>query len=45
MRCSCKKNGLKCVDACGDCRGVACSNVDCTEQRLENVNDDENFNV
>ncbi len=24
--CSCRKNGLKCVTACGDCRGESCKN-------------------
>jgi hypothetical protein len=24
--CSCRKNGLHCVAACGDCRGMDCSN-------------------
>ena len=23
--CMCRKNGLKCVPACGDCRGEACN--------------------
>ena len=26
--CSCRKNGLKCVTACGDCRGETCKNSD-----------------
>ena len=26
--CSCRKNGLKCVTACGDCRGENCNNAD-----------------
>ena len=26
--CSCRKNGLKCVTACGDCRGENCSNAE-----------------
>ena len=25
--CSCRKNGLKCVTACGDCRGENCRNA------------------
>ena len=24
--CSCRKNGLTCVAACGDCRGESCNN-------------------
>ena len=26
--CSCRKNGLKCVTACGDCRGEGCMNAE-----------------
>lgn len=26
--CSCRKNGLKCVTACGDCRGEGCKNTE-----------------
>ena len=26
--CTCKRNGLKCVQACGDCRGEKCNNKD-----------------
>ena len=26
--CSCRRNGLKCVRACGDCRGINCHNVE-----------------
>ena len=26
--CSCRRNGLKCVRACGDCRGINCNNVE-----------------
>ena len=26
-RCNCKKHGLQCSVACGDCRGVSCSNA------------------
>ncbi len=26
--CSCHKNGLKCVTACGDCRGEYCKNAE-----------------
>ena len=35
--CSCRKHGLKCVAACGDCRGELCNNM-VTE---ENIVDDE----
>jgi len=35
--CSCRKNGLKCVTACGDCRGLNCQNADeITELEEEN---------
>jgi len=34
--CSCRKNGLRCVTACGDCRGVNCNNAeDFTLDELE----------
>ncbi len=26
--CSCRKHGLKCITACGDCRGVNCLNAE-----------------
>ena len=26
--CSCRRNGLKCVRACGECRGMNCNNVE-----------------
>ena len=26
---TCCKNGLKCVPACGDCRGLSCNNLQC----------------
>ena len=26
MICSCRRNGLTCVSACGDCRGIGCAN-------------------
>lgn len=25
-RCSCKKNGVKCISACGSCKGITCKN-------------------
>lgn len=27
--CSCRKNGLKCVEACGSCHGEGCANANC----------------
>ena len=32
--CSCRKHGLKCVTACGDCRGDSCQNAE--EVTLDN---------
>ena len=43
--CSCVKNGLKCVAACGDCRGIECQNPSnemvMSFEELEDENDDE----
>ena len=25
-QCSCRRNGIQCVPACGDCRGMGCKN-------------------
>ena len=33
-RCSCKKNGVKCISACGICKGTSCKNC---------IEDDEEF--
>ena len=44
MLCTCRKNGLKCVPACGDCRGMNCENME--EERigeLNDINDDGNI--
>ena len=27
VRCSCRKHGLECSPACGQCRGTACTNI------------------
>ena len=27
MRCSCKRNGVKCISACGNCHGTECQNA------------------
>ena len=35
-RCSCRKNGLTCTDACGTCRGSSCSNIPSLPLDLEN---------
>ena len=34
--CSCQRNGLKCVDACGDFRGEGCNNVEKIEIEIDN---------
>ena len=43
QRCSCRKHGLKCVAACGDCRGKECNNM----ANVDNVepSDDEEFDM
>ena len=28
MRCTCKKHNVKCSSACGNCRGLGCTNSD-----------------
>ena len=38
-KCSCRANGLKCVAACGDCRGISCCNSDRTGIEMD-VDDD-----
>ena len=37
--CSCFKSGLKCVSACGDCRGESCENT----VKMEDLDDEENL--
>ena len=37
--CSCRKNGLKCVTACEDCRGEGCKNAE------EIIDEEDNFNA
>ena len=36
LRCSCRKNGLKCTVACSDCKGLACQNAS-----VSSISDDE----
>ena len=31
--CSCKKSGIKCISACGNCKGISCKN--CTHDSVE----------
>lgn len=38
--CSCRKNGLKCVSACGDCRGEGCYNAEDASFEENDVLDD-----
>ena len=40
--CSCRKNGLDCVPACGGCHGEGCENSAEPIQETENQNDDDN---
>ena len=39
--CSCRKNGLKCVTACEDCRGESCKNA----EEIFDEEEEENFNA
>ena len=43
MLCTCRKNGLKCMPACGDCRGTNCENIEEEQvpQMIDDVDDDE----
>ena len=40
-RCSCRKQSLKCVTACGDCWGELCSNMVIEDHIVEDDDDDE----
>ena len=35
-----KKNGPKCVQACGDCRGVACHNTEANRFEIDSIRDE-----
>jgi hypothetical protein len=39
--CSCVKNQLKCIAACGNCHGVDCANADDTNKVLQVTDNDE----
>ena len=39
-RCSCKKNGVTCISACGVCKGITCKN--CTHDVVESEGDIDN---
>ena len=43
MTCSCKKNDIKCVQACGVCRGLSCTNA--SEKLIMNIHEDDYENV
>ena len=51
IKCSCRKNGLHCVAACGDCRGRDCNNasskVDQAEftEQLDDIDDGNIFDI
>ena len=42
-RCFCRSNGLYCVAACGDCRGMECQNCDKCEASTDVIDQVENF--
>lgn len=39
LRCTCRKNGLECSPACGECKGLHCSNSPCIGMEDETVDD------
>ncbi|WAR04124.1 hypothetical protein MAR_019493 [Mya arenaria] len=39
-KCTCRKHGLECSNACGDCKGLSCSNTFSLEVPEELVDDD-----
>ena len=41
--CSCRQNGLSCVAACGECKGVNCNNVSAYAESDEDGEDDNVF--
>ena len=42
--CTCKSNGLKCVTACGDCRGYDCNNSNFTDCKIAETDIDSSSN-
>ena len=42
--CTCKKNGMKCVTACGDCRGDGCKNAEDILLEENALDDDDSMN-
>lgn len=45
MLCTCRKNGLKCVPACGDCRGLSCNNPQVETPTFNQLEDDDFNNI
>lgn len=47
MLCKCRKNGLTCVQACGDCRGVSCQNGRTETETIDDndLHEDDDGNV
>ena len=43
--CSCRKNGLTCVAACGGCHGVDCENSRGIENEVEEDENDDERNI
>ena len=44
-KCSCRSNGLKCVSACGYCRGDGCDNSSLCSNSEESYDDDVHDNI
>ena len=47
-QCSCRFNGLKCVAACGGCRGTECQNcvtVELFQEEENNIEDEFDNNI
>ena len=40
--CTCRKNGINCTPACGNCKGITCSNTNITSETLEDDDVTEN---
>ena len=41
MRCSCLQNGIPCMEACGECRGLSCNNPNLMKKKEEDNDDDD----
>ena len=42
---TCRKNGLKCVPACGDCRDLSCNNPQVETPTFDQLEDDDFNNI